>query len=506
VDLSGLGNGVLIDTTVQGQVSFSWAAANVKDGSKANFAVVLFADGHMRFDYGAGNANLAPTIGISSGDGVHMSVLPYSGQSNLANANSVELRLTPGGSIADMGAYEFRGSSLDASAPTVTGTDPAQIQSGGSCGGAVDKIDVFFSEPLNPIDANALANYELRDSGPNNIFGDSDDEVYALRPDYAPGSTKVTLWIQGAELNSGSYRLTMYGDRSLHDLSGNQVDGDANGASGGDYVRVFSVDATVPDVLESQVNDGASQRSRLANIAVQFNTNVASSLTIDDVSLRNTSTNAFVGKQFVRIAYDTATNTARFTVQGIALAPGDYEFILAGTGILNNKNAPMQTDYILQFHLLPGDADGNRVVNDRDLYSEWQTLLQPVAARNIAASDLDGDGKVDMNDVAVVKANYLKDLRSSTAGVLSAVAASHADASLAPNSFEKPSVIAGFGLVLPFSKADAPPRVEPVCNALLYSSRATTQAIRSDYLGPDVLICFLPENHVLTSWEGRVVL
>ena len=31
--------------------------------------VVLYADGRIRFDYGPGNANLSPTIGISGGDG-----------------------------------------------------------------------------------------------------------------------------------------------------------------------------------------------------------------------------------------------------------------------------------------------------------------------------------------------------------------------------------------------------------------------------------------------------
>ena len=51
----------------------------------------------------------------------------------------------------------------------------------------VDRIVFVFSEEPNPIDANAPANYELRHSGGNGLFGDADDTVFGLQPHFEFG-------------------------------------------------------------------------------------------------------------------------------------------------------------------------------------------------------------------------------------------------------------------------------------------------------------------------------
>ena len=43
----------------------------------------------------------------------------------------------------------------------------------------------------------------------NGIFGDGDDVIYVLTPQYVPGSTVVTLGIDGGNLPLGDYRFTI---------------------------------------------------------------------------------------------------------------------------------------------------------------------------------------------------------------------------------------------------------------------------------------------------------
>ena len=228
-----------MDTTVAGQVKFRWNATNEADSTDAQFAVVLFNDGRIRFDYGAGLANLTPTVGIGAGDGRNSKLVPlYDGASTLTNTNSVEWSLLPG--ITDIGAYEFRGSSFDVTAPAIVGSF-ATLDTDGN--GAVDSMRVNFSEEMNPIDANAPANFELRLAGPNGLFGDADDTVFGLDPAYAYGGTHVDLDVIAGNLPDGFYRFTVYSNagQSIHDLAGLRLDGDANGTEGGDFIRTFTL-------------------------------------------------------------------------------------------------------------------------------------------------------------------------------------------------------------------------------------------------------------------------
>ncbi len=115
-------------------------------------------------------------------------------------------------------------------------------------GTRISEIQVQFSEALNPIDANAPANYDLRNAGPDGIFGTSDDVVYAVTPHYDPTTFITTLAIDSPDgiLPSGTYQLTVFGEPTvgIHDLSGNLLDGNGDGTPGGNYVRVFFASAT----------------------------------------------------------------------------------------------------------------------------------------------------------------------------------------------------------------------------------------------------------------------
>ncbi|HEY7115374.1 MAG TPA: hypothetical protein VH475_02245, partial [Tepidisphaeraceae bacterium] len=253
------GNDIFIDTSVAGQETIRWNANNKADNSTVNFSVTLFNDGRIRFNYGAGNANLTPTIGLSSGNGQSYLFSAYDGLTTLTNANTLEYTLPPG--FADMGAYEFRGTGGDTTAPTITATTPGGIHTNGASP-VIGQIGLTFSEKLNSIDANAPASFELRGAGADNAFDTADDIRYVLSPSYTAGSTQILLNITGATtgtgtvlpwngaLPQGKFRLTVFALPSggIHDLSGLELDGDTNGAGGGNYVRTFTISDAPPAV------------------------------------------------------------------------------------------------------------------------------------------------------------------------------------------------------------------------------------------------------------------
>ena len=265
---------IFVDTSQSGQVTIRWQGTNNTDNSAVNFDVVLFANGDIRFDYGAGNTNLNPTVGLSYGNGWAFE-LPsgYDGQSSLTNAHSVLFTLAPG--FVDIGAFEFEGSSLDHTPPTVISTSPVIINNAGTSS-PFSSFQVSFSEALNPIDAAAPALYELREAGSNG-FGSTDDVIFALTPIYTPFSTIVTLDIDGLEdgtLPAGSYQFTIVSNAtsSIHDLSGNALDGDDNGTPGGNYVRTFTINGTATTTV---VTPGTA--SVVAGQSAEFTATVSSS-------------------------------------------------------------------------------------------------------------------------------------------------------------------------------------------------------------------------------------
>ncbi|MEP7157786.1 MAG: right-handed parallel beta-helix repeat-containing protein [Chloroflexota bacterium] len=152
---------------------------------------------------------------------------------------------TPIGSFVDLGAFEFGGSSLDTTPPTIDGTTIRR----GTPEAPLTQIDVVFSEPVDPVDALAPANYELREAGADGVFGTDDDGIYALAPAYSPGSMRVVLDVivpDGGLLPEGNFRFRVSGSTSIHDLSGLRLDGDGDGIEGGDDVAANQTPVLAP--------------------------------------------------------------------------------------------------------------------------------------------------------------------------------------------------------------------------------------------------------------------
>jgi hypothetical protein len=242
------GKDIYWDDATPGQVTIAWDAINKADNSGVQFSVTLFESGEIEFRYGAGNANLTPTVGISAGDGRNYRLASYDGAASLGDASPLRFYLAPG--FVDIGAYEFPGDSNDTTPPTVVGSVPAGIHAAGDVAGALEQFILLLSEPLNVIDARAPAAYGLLAAGPDGLFGTLDDRLIPLTPIYSAGATELRLR-PDTPLGDGKYRLTLFGNNTLHDLAGLRLDGNDDGSEGGNYVRDFQVSPNQLPAIES---------------------------------------------------------------------------------------------------------------------------------------------------------------------------------------------------------------------------------------------------------------
>jgi hypothetical protein len=102
------------------------------------------------------------------------------------------------------------------------------------------------------------------------------------------------------------------------------------------------------------------------------------------------------------------------SASGVVLPAGNYRLTLVANGIMDNGGRSLDADVVLNFHVLPGDANGDRIVNDGDLYLVWQNLLLPPPSRDLQF-DLNNDGAVTLADLDVVRANYRNSLPEAAA-------------------------------------------------------------------------------------------
>src|SRR5207302_1226336 len=86
-----------------------------------------------------------------------------------------------------------------------------------------------------------------------------------------------------------------------------------------------------------------------------------------------------------------------------------YKLTVLKAGVTDSNGNQLIADFSSNFHVLTGDANGDAVVNDADLYLVWHDLLKSPAARNLN-EDLNGDGQVTTADLTVVENSYLATL------------------------------------------------------------------------------------------------
>ncbi len=109
---------------------------------------------------------------------------------------------------------------------------------------AIDRFSLTTLRPLDASAATSAANYELRSTGTDNLYGTSDDVVYVLTPAYPANTKTVSFTVTPNPLQPGQYRF-----RTLAGLL------DANGDAVTQYTREFALVDPVLGKIEGLDNN-----------------------------------------------------------------------------------------------------------------------------------------------------------------------------------------------------------------------------------------------------------
>jgi ELWxxDGT repeat protein len=162
------------------------------------------------------------------------------------------------------------------------------------------------------------------------------------------------------------------------------------------------------DVKPTVVGTRFARVGGKAAVVVDFDEDVAGSLAGTDLVVTNLTTGQVLDPAAFTVAYDAANNRATFTLGSGLLADGNYRVTLAANGVRDTSDNPLAADGALDFFVLAGDVNGDRVVNFNDLL---------VLAKNygrsgvgLAEGDFDGDGVVNFADLLMLAKNYNRTL------------------------------------------------------------------------------------------------
>ncbi|MHB1034187.1 MAG: Ig-like domain-containing protein [Pirellulales bacterium] len=190
-----------------------------------------------------------------------------------------------------------------------------------------------------------------------------------------------------------------------------------------------TIDTQPPAVIDSTVNDGTAQRSRITSLAIRFNEDVSVSLDAGDLKLVNSASGAVVDLSGVMPVYDASTHTATWNLAGIALDDGYYTATLTAAGIGDVAGNPLAGgNYPIDFFRLLGDTDGNAAVDIFDV-AKLQVNYGQTSGMMPADGDFDGNGTVDIVDVALLQVAYGRTLEPPAPVPAAAPVAADADTS-----------------------------------------------------------------------------
>jgi len=195
-DLNTTSGNVYIDESVPGQVTIRWDGVTYSGSYPVRFSAVLFSDGWIRFDYGSGNTNLTPTIGISSGDGLrYILVSGYDGASSRTNANSVAFTPVEPLSPLPPGVNLNTGTGCFTGQPTTVGDYSAQIQVYDSSSPTLTRqqwftfhvvnvpppVSVSTAKLLGDAECASLSDVAVTFSSPGYFYVQEDDRTSGIR-------------------------------------------------------------------------------------------------------------------------------------------------------------------------------------------------------------------------------------------------------------------------------------------------------------------------------------
>jgi len=188
----GDGSDIYIYQAAPDEVTFRWQAVTWQDETPCNFSVTLYEDRHIRFDYGSGNTNLTPTVGISAGNSSDYLIIPgHDGAETLTDADSVAITFHESGSALPPGVSLDPNTGCFIGAPQKPGDYNAIIEVTDSFYPQVTTQEEFIFHVVSPDDP------DLDDNG----FVDLLDFAILSTQWLADNCNDQTDWCQKGDIN-----------------------------------------------------------------------------------------------------------------------------------------------------------------------------------------------------------------------------------------------------------------------------------------------------------------
>lgn len=175
--------------------------------------------------------------------------------------------------------------------------------------------------------------------------------------------------------------------------------------------------APVLSVVQHRIG-GGERRSGIDAISIVFSEELEVVPRSEALILRRVASPLELDPTAFRVDYDAPSRTATWSFT--FLASGNYVANLRSGGVRGATGAVLEQSESFSFHVLTGDANGDRVVNDMDLFRAWIDRTGNFGGPT-RDGDVDGSGTVDPEDLEAVRDSYLDqlDLQPSLAAELS---------------------------------------------------------------------------------------
>jgi hypothetical protein len=149
---------------------------------------------------------------------------------------------------------------------------------------------------------------------------------------------------------------------------------------------------------------------------VSFDDDVLSSLTSDDLQVANKTTlQTISSSSFNFVSSNTAGLTSAHWTANVLLADGNYEATLAAGSVHDAANQPMNSDYVLPFFVLTGDANRDRNVDLTDFTFLAANFNQ--SGKTFTDGDFDYSGTVDLTDFTYLASRFNTSLAPPSASI-----------------------------------------------------------------------------------------
>jgi hypothetical protein len=162
----------------------------------------------------------------------------------------------------------------------------------------------------------------------------------------------------------------------------------------------LTIDTTAPTLLDS----GFTYESGLG-VQFKFSEDVSGSLSSASLGV---VPDGALGALTVGVPlYASATNAVTFTL-GSSTPDGNYTATLVPSGVTDLAGNALASPGVVDFFILAGDANRDRVVNATDLgilSANWQG-----SGKSFSQGDFNGDGVVDLRDLYILSSRWQQTL------------------------------------------------------------------------------------------------